>query len=133
MSLNVELLQRIKAHILEEPKRYFQQIYGSRVAPENGGPACGTVACLAGWAVILSGEELFQDYDGVSLVRGDVERRAYQLTGIPENGAVGSPFATAAFWPAPFARQWYTAPSTEAKARVAADYIDFIIATKGDK
>lgn len=58
-----ELLERVCAHILEEPKRYYQGswvIRGKEVIreqfPEFKGqaPACGTTACRAGWIVGLN-------------------------------------------------------------------------------
>jgi hypothetical protein len=60
--MNVELLRKVKAHILAEPLRL---VMSTVVASEEDGdadevlwrafPACGTVACIAGWACILSG------------------------------------------------------------------------------
>jgi len=51
--LNVKLLNRIKKHIIAEPKRYNQNIWGRQVIGEDA-PACGTQGCIAGWAVFLS-------------------------------------------------------------------------------
>lgn len=62
MPLNVELLLKIKAHILEEPKRLAMQdwlVTGLKPGSEYHGdiedtvPDCGTVGCIAGWAVML--------------------------------------------------------------------------------
>jgi len=75
--MNKELLLRVKAHILEEPRRLNMSnwIQDARVGSlvhdayesnrvgqfakhaltENEAPPCGTVACLAGWACVLSG------------------------------------------------------------------------------
>jgi hypothetical protein len=58
MKLNVKLLNRIKKHLLEEPKRYYQGWWAERVNEmnfkgEQGPPACNTQACIAGWAVLL--------------------------------------------------------------------------------
>jgi hypothetical protein len=56
--LNVRLLNRIKKHILAEPKRYNQAKWGRQVSDyefeDNKGPACKTQGCIAGWAVFLS-------------------------------------------------------------------------------
>jgi hypothetical protein len=64
--MNIELLQRVKQHILDEPRRLnmgtwvstvrktvpaFTGVYGRGEADL---PPCGTVACVAGWAVLLS-------------------------------------------------------------------------------
>lgn len=47
--MNVRLLRRVAKHIVEEPRRYNQ---GSWCDRSNDAP-CGTMACIAGWAVIL--------------------------------------------------------------------------------
>ena len=60
--INVKLLRKVRRHILAEPKRVNMGrfIYRKKDDPEmlEWWPACGTVACIAGWAVTLSGEEL---------------------------------------------------------------------------
>ena len=130
--LNIKLLQRIKAHILEEPKRYEQATYGAKLLPEEGGPACGTVACLAGWAVVLSGKRLL-DKDGSCRI--DVDTLAYKLTGLGPKGFMadkyyekfGSVFGTGGGWPKRFATRLEKAKTPKGRARVAADYIDFMI------
>lgn len=64
--MNIELLQRVKQHILAEPRRLNMGTWVSTVGktvPAFAGvygrdeadlPPCGTVACVAGWAVLLS-------------------------------------------------------------------------------
>lgn len=69
MSLNVELLQRVKQHILEEPARLRMEVWAVQGEPgttkytttpgynepnEYKFPACGTVACIAGWTALLN-------------------------------------------------------------------------------
>lgn len=56
--MNVELLQKVKAHILEEPKRLFMPVVlhcNMSDVPEVRKPPCGTMACIAGWACLLKG------------------------------------------------------------------------------
>lgn len=53
-----DLLARVADHILEEPKRYYQTNWGLRgthleAIKKELRPACGTVACRAGWIVAL--------------------------------------------------------------------------------
>lgn len=60
--LNVRLLNRIKKHLLEEPKRYFQGWWAVPADEvvyrgEDGPPACGTQGCIAGWAVLLDSKK----------------------------------------------------------------------------
>jgi hypothetical protein len=50
--INVKLLRKVRRHILAEPKRVNMGRFIYRKED------CGTVACIAGWAVTLSGEEL---------------------------------------------------------------------------
>lgn len=69
--MNVDLLEEVKHHILEEPKRLNMRWFGVRVefndvVALDRFPACGTVACIAGWAIILSKPGLAKD--GASFV-----------------------------------------------------------------
>ena len=47
--MNVELLEKVKRHILEEPRRVemCEALGPSRKAP------CGTIGCLAGWGLVV--------------------------------------------------------------------------------
>ena len=47
--MNVRLLRKVQKHILEEPKRYDQDI----VAKASSEAPCGTACCIAGWAEVL--------------------------------------------------------------------------------
>lgn len=63
-----ELLDEVKALILEEPKRYDQGVWLVESEEEAAGhglllPACGTVACVAGWVVLLKASGT--DYDSI--------------------------------------------------------------------
>ena len=71
MPLNVELLQKVKAAILEDPRRLDMCEWVSEHPDpemcttevhwlaEDQIPPCGTVACIAGWAAVLAGHRLF--------------------------------------------------------------------------
>jgi hypothetical protein len=52
--MNVELLRRVEAHILEEPKRLFMRKW---VQFKRDYAECNTAACIAGWAVMLTGDK----------------------------------------------------------------------------
>jgi hypothetical protein len=52
--MNVELLEKVKKHILAEPKRINMNNWCYKKPKSRGGPACGTVGCIAGWTVLLS-------------------------------------------------------------------------------
>lgn len=47
------LMVDVKKAILADPKRADMRVYENPLAPQNGGPACGTVGCIAGWVAIL--------------------------------------------------------------------------------
>lgn len=76
---NAELAYRVLDHIDAHPEQWRQGIY-------IGEAECGTVACFAGWAVLLSGHEPFFENDrgrtSMCIVEGremDVSFRAQQL------------------------------------------------------
>jgi hypothetical protein len=59
--MNVELLQKVKAHVLEEPRRVFMgawclqdvhiRLNGLQV------PDCNTIACISGWSAQLYNQD----------------------------------------------------------------------------
>jgi hypothetical protein len=63
MARNTALLERVMQHILDNPEQHKQDIWVND---------CGTAACFAGWACLLSGWLSAQDY--LNVVR-DEERR----------------------------------------------------------
>lgn len=96
--LNEELWDRVKATILEEPKRLRMRLWGitKKRGPlffqdEKNTPACGTVGCLAGWACVLNATKApsrFQRVMGELLKRGidedtfDFAREAEKVLGL---------------------------------------------------
>ena len=81
----IALLERVKAHILEEPRRLDMDIFvrtaGVReICPTAYWPKCGTVGCIAGWAVMLvkGREETIR----LDLIGGRVGGVAQELLGI---------------------------------------------------
>lgn len=47
------LMADVKRAILAEPKRADMTSVIGYLAPTEGGPACGTVGCVAGWVAVL--------------------------------------------------------------------------------
>lgn len=91
---NAELAYRVVDHIDAHPELWNQGVY-------IGKAECGTVACFAGWAVLLAGGEIDTSTEGVTIVgRPDIaagvhiERAAISLLGIQgEDVALyGDPF-----------------------------------------
>ena len=52
--LNVALAMKVKKHILAEPKRLNMSFWICDVTGIIDAPPCGTQACIAGWACLLS-------------------------------------------------------------------------------
>lgn len=73
--LNIELFKKVREKIATTPEAYNQSVFAraSTVAP------CGTVACIAGWACVLSGA-----MDAEELKRrerkGDEEFQSIEIT-----------------------------------------------------
>lgn len=130
MSLNIELLQKVRDKIATTPEAYNQGTYGcqSSLAP------CGTAACIAGWACLLSGRmdttALYHFSDTEPAVIHDEAAEALGLdaddaevlfTGEPQN-------ADSDGWPAPFCYEWAVATRKE-QSVIAVAYLDWIIKT----
>jgi PAS domain-containing protein len=76
---NTELAYRVLDHIDAHPELWKQDVYIGR-------SDCGTVACFAGWACLLSGDEPHVDLYYVKTpagVRVYASDRAEELLGIP--------------------------------------------------
>ena len=56
---NTDLMLRIREQITSEPKTHDQSAWAARTE-------CGTTYCIAGWAVVLSGQELDWSHRGSS-------------------------------------------------------------------
>ena len=121
MSLNVELLQRVKAHILEEPRRLEMYTWIDAAPEHPDAPPCGAVACIAGWTCILAG-----DPEPIS-----TRRRAMDLLGLDFLHSEVLFFVD--HWPADLARKHKAAWTNEARAAAAAERIDRFIAEHGEQ
>lgn len=132
--MNTELLLKVKAHILEEPKRICMNTWIVNTAQclrVKGlmTPKCGTVGCIYGWGRILAKgakawnnrwtpPEVFSFEDKATLFGLDT--------------AEGRRLFLDAFWPVQFEERLAVAkPQSSAYARVVADRIDHFIATNG--
>lgn len=136
--MNVERLERIKRHILEEPRR--ADMYGwARVAPEA---PCGTAGCIAGWDELMDLKrpersrlmQLARDYaDGEECFweLGEYVRpRAARRLGLDDEQA--DRLFDPEDWPEAFkAPLSVSGRGTAAHARIIAERIDHFIATGG--
>ena len=66
--MNIELLQRVRDHILEDPRRLNMHEWIINVSKKHANtwnhryPPCGTIACIAGWTILLAYPEKKQEY-----------------------------------------------------------------------
>jgi hypothetical protein len=134
--MNVKLLRRIQAHILAEPKRVWMGIWckfgesGAHVYidddfDDSGGlleiemPSCGTVACISGWAALLSGARGIDEQIGRWDLLGIDAQRADRLF-------------YSSLWPEDLRDKLELAePQSQEYAQIVADRIDVFIKTKG--
>lgn len=127
--MNVKLLQQVKAHILEEPRRFFMSQYVMRDEPgalhnldgrRRKMPSCGTAACIGGWAVILTqGLDAPYGFQEGAWAAKISKAQANRLFLIHE-------------WPERFRKAWKKADMVT-RATIAAKRIDHFIATNGTK
>lgn len=92
MSLNVELLEQVKAHILAEPRRINMDDWQTELdeVDKHLRPACGTIACIAGWACVLG--------IGTRVRGNDIEWAAEEVLGLDDGG----PLFFVDDWPSEF-------------------------------
>lgn len=164
--MNVALLNRIRQHITEDPRRFFMGVFFALWderwyttspfsdadepddelddelddEPEEAAapmlpitpPACGTAACIAGWACLLGGdEELATNIRDFRSGWRTVEFRARDLLGLDESQARRLFYQ--GLWPTQFAvpAQRMSVGSAE-YAQIACKRIDWMIKTGGE-
>ena len=131
--MKIKKLEKLKAYILEEPRRYLQSGWFYPQDSEQfqrQKPPCGTLGCLAGNACVMEGHKVKFDEDSSWIVGphgkhvnisdtarkilGLTEREADALfTGIPNDG-----------WSEKAAYAYGTASTPEERAQAAAMEID---------
>lgn len=137
--LNIELFKKIRDKIKTAPIAYDQSVFARR---EDSAP-CGTAACIAGWACVLSGrmdeQELRRRERGPLEEFETIEQTATQQLGLSPDEAeilfTETPAGTRQDWyedgerddgwPSPFAEQWEEGDLPQAEIAVA--YLDHII------
>jgi hypothetical protein len=132
--LNVKLLRRIQKHILEEPRRFIMRTFVIKGEPENeiwsDGfnnrqklPACGTAACIAGWAAILGGAKLRRDKHGEINYWSPAKR----LLGLGYSQSEALFNSTQ--WPPAFKERYSFAKEPTERAKIGAERIEHFIKT----
>jgi hypothetical protein len=124
----VAKLVQVRDAILAEPKLYDQSTFGN---PHN---PCRSACCLAGWVMWFDDPDKFKATVKTSWHSVSVwARRILGVeTGDGELWRRGL-FCDGEDWPEPFGSQFGKASSRADKARIAAAYIDYIIAQDGPK
>lgn len=132
--MNVEKLRKLKAYILEEPRRYRQEKWffskDDREFLEQN-PACGTMGCLAGNACLMEGYKPIlenyllwkvQDCEGVLTDPDDTAAKILGLTKF-ESVDLFNSFG----WGSEARNAYWSAESPEARAKAAAMELDRLI------
>lgn len=128
--MNTDLLLKVKAAILDEPKRLNIWEWQGRWLQGDEAPACGTVGCIAGWLDILSktnGSTDIEAIKGCPLNEVDAEEAGEIALGVARGYALGL------FIPSRWPHDLYldlkpTIPGTPEHASVVAAVIDRFIA-----
>ena len=123
--MNVKLLRKVKKQILEEPRSFQMSDVVTRLKPgkvysdyglDYKAPKCGTIACIAGWTNLLASAEY---------LNSTIE--AETLLGISPTESAN--LFLASQWPERYQEQWESAKTPKARARVAANRIEYFIRT----
>lgn len=132
--MNVELLLEVKKTILAEPKRLNMRKWLDVVRSGKGNPSCGTVACIAGWAMVLSSPRRKSFKKTANTVIDEqsflgMEIDAQEKLGITDSQAQRLFYTDN--WPMKFWQAYEVASGPVEQAQAAADRIDHFIKTKG--
>ena len=128
--MNIELLNKVKAHILEEPRRLemVDWIMEGDEIPSPEKPPCGTAACIAGWAAMLDGGfqrgiHFPRTYatDALKIDRFGEAERLFYLSQWPAQFKFDKDRPDVSFYKL----------DKETQARLTAARIDYFIATNG--
>lgn len=134
-TLNVDLLNKVKKHFLDEPRRLRmdtwlkqgypnQEIFSAGISGYNEPeeyllPQCGTVGCIAGWTVMLA-------YPNDPSKQLSPSLQAREVLGIDEYIMPYDLFFPDQ-WPSDFYRDYRNAESPEERARIACEVIDHFV------
>lgn len=130
--MNVELLQKVKAYILEEPRRLRMRFWLMKHDPDldnldNLAPPCGTVACIAGTICLLKNPDIKIDDVRTTL---NIMKQAAGFAGLNNFQCERLFYASA--WPSRFRNELdWRDPGTKEYAEVTARRIDHFIETEG--
>ena len=139
--MNIEMLNRVKQTILDEPRKVnmhvFLERYTINMMKEESAyiPPCGTHACIAGWACILDA----MDKRGITIeeINWDTIRNNYMNV----HGKARKILAISweeqnklfylKDWPPEFAKRYDDSETAQERAEATAQRIEHFIATNG--
>lgn len=140
-SLNMELFKKIKKHILARPSRLRMDTWVRRGNPKDtiynhmpgyGEPEnfklpdCGTVGCIAGWAVLLANPDLATDKSfGRGEERLSISTASYAASDLHIK-AEYKPFELfyVDYWPTQYADSYRKAKTQKERAKLMCEVID---------
>lgn len=116
--MDKKVVRRMIMRIESTPESYDQKAWFVR---RDYKAPCGTVACLAGKAVICSAKTVEAGIELAFEKYEDIPEIARRLLGLPEYHCVF--VADGSGWPAPYSSDFKTAYSPKAKAQVVVAYL----------
>jgi hypothetical protein len=144
--MNVKLLRKVAKYILEEPRRLAMGSWVRDANPKyKAHPACGTQACIAGTACILSGKAKLkthkEGFKYFSLPQsaphigqkelGLTHKEACRLFLLDSDWGDSGFEGFEGHWPHKFIQQYEGAKTNRKKARIAVARIEHFIKTCG--
>jgi hypothetical protein len=145
----INLLRKVEAQILEEPKRLdmgdFGSAFGGSFGKDKSIPECRTRACIGGWAILLKKPRVWKDFIKVSnaasysadigeVISGDVHDEARGVLGLDRTQSCKLFYHNGSGdggWPELFETAYDNAKSAKQRAKVTVQRIEHFIATDG--
>ncbi|SRR5258708_6225643 len=126
--MNLELFEKIKQDIMEEPRRLYMDGFIRtwskwEIKIDKNAPPCGTAACIAGKACLLSGKIHLDNMLAISSYAIDLLDISYLRR--LEGGRV--PLFYLEYWPEKLRNKHEKAKSPRGRAKAACDAIDAFI------
>lgn len=79
--MNIELMTKVRDHVVAHPEQHDQEIWAKKTE-------CGTIACSAGWTLLLGNPEVARQYaDEEAFTFTGVVRRFYSSLSVADAAA----------------------------------------------
>ena len=126
--MNVTLLRKVAAKILEEPKQFDMSWWFLAGRAPGIIPNCGTAACIAGWGIAID-RKISHEMARRMAANHNVSHEASKAFGLHDRQA--DCLFSVSRWPERFRKQYKKRVSPLAKAKVAVARIEHFIKTEG--